>query len=506
MLLSLDFLAIPLLIAAGLVFVSLLAGLFSVRLGFSFLVVFLIAGMLLGQDGPGGVAFKDFELAFWVGNVALAVILLDGGLRTQYRNFRTGLKPALWLATLGVVVTAALTGVAAHFLLGLSWPMALLLGAIVGSTDAAAVFALLKSSGVKLNERVAATLEIESGLNDPMAVYLTLALIGWVLLDAQNAGADMAWWWPLRDLALQFGWGAALGIGAGWAFALLLRRLTVWARPSGGVRALLLTSAGLSVFALTTWVGGSGFLAVYLFGVLVANRATQCVAPSLSAMDGFAWLAQASMFLLLGLLVTPSDALAALLPALGVVAVLMLLARPLSVWIILKPLRFDKREIAFISWVGLRGAVPIVLAIFPVMAGVEGAEIFISVALIVVMASLVLQGSTIPWSARHTGVVLPDHDDVALARQVYGDFEVPGNARMSDLCGFYGWPPVPDDHLDAAQWLTQALGRPPIEGDHASLGAAELSVRRMEDGEIVRVGIRLLRDPAAPDVEADPSD
>ncbi|MDO8274331.1 MAG: cation:proton antiporter, partial [Serpentinimonas sp.] len=196
MLLSLDFLAIPLLIAAGLVFVSLLAGLFSVRLGFSFLLVFLVAGMLLGQDGPGGVAFKDFELAFWVGNVALAVILLDGGLRTQYRNFRTGLKPAVWLATLGVILTATITGVAAHFLLGLSWPMALLLGAIVGSTDAAAVFALLKSSGVKLNERVAATLEIESGLNDPMAVYLTLALIGWVLLDAQGAAVGMAWWWP----------------------------------------------------------------------------------------------------------------------------------------------------------------------------------------------------------------------------------------------------------------------------------------------------------------------
>jgi len=136
MLLSLDFLAIPLLIAAGLVFVSLLAGLFSVRLGFSFLLVFLVAGMLLGEDGPGGVAFKDFELAFWVGNVALAVILLDGGLRTHHHTFRTGLKPALWLATFGVLITAAITGVAAHFLLGLSWPMALLLGAIVGSTDA----------------------------------------------------------------------------------------------------------------------------------------------------------------------------------------------------------------------------------------------------------------------------------------------------------------------------------------------------------------------------------
>jgi len=500
MLLSLDFLAIPLLIAAGLVFVSLLAGLFSVRLGFSFLLVFLVAGMLLGEDGPGGVAFNDFELAFWVGNVALAVILLDGGLRTHHRTFRTGLKPALWLATLGVLVTAAITGAAAHFLLGLSWPMALLLGAVVGSTDAAAVFALLKSSGVKLSERVAATLEIESGLNDPMAVYLTLALIGWIVLQAQaGAAPEMQWWWPLRDLALQFGWGAALGLGLGWGFALLLRRLTLWARPSGGVRALLLTSAGLSVFALTTWVGGSGFLAIYVFGVLVSYKAAQSVTPSLSAMDGFAWLAQASMFLLLGLLVTPSDALAALLPALGVVAVLMLVARPLAVWIILKPLRFDKREIAFISWVGLRGAVPIVLAIFPVMAGVEDAEIFISVALIVVMASLILQGSTIPWSARRAAVVLPEESDSVRVREVFGDFEVPGSAAMADLCAFYGWPTLADEHLSAADWLAQALGRPPVQGDHASLGNAELSVRFMEEGEIVRVGIRLLHDPAAPD-------
>jgi len=496
MLLSLDFLAIPLLIAAGLVFISLLAGLFSVRLGFSFLLVFLVAGMLLGEDGPGGVAFKDFELAFWVGNVALAVILLDGGLRTHYGTFRTGLKPALWLATLGVLVTAAITGVAAHFLLGLSWPMALLLGAIVGSTDAAAVFALLKSSGVKLNERVEATLEIESGLNDPMAVYLTLALIGWIVLHAPaDSVPEMRWWWPLRDLALQFGWGAALGLGLGWGFALLLRHLTLWARPSGGVRALLLTSAGLSVFALTTWAGGSGFLAIYVFGVLVSYKAAQSVTPSLSAMDGFAWLAQALMFLLLGLLVTPSDALAALLPALGVVAVLMLIARPLSVWLILKPLRFDHREIAFISWVGLRGAVPIVLAIFPVMAGVEGAEIFISVALIVVLASLVLQGSTIPWCARRAAVVLPDKGDTEREREVFGDFEVPGSTGMADLRAFYGWPALEDKQLSTADWLAQALGRPPVQGDHATLGNAELSVRALDGGKIVRVGIRLLRAP-----------
>lgn len=493
MLLSLDFLAIPLLVAAGLVFVSLLAGMFSTRLGFSFLLVFLVAGMLLGEDGPGGVVFEDFTLAFWVGNVALAVILLDGGLRTHHSTFRTGLRPSLLLATLGVVISAAITGMAAHFLLGLNWPLALLLGAIVGSTDAAAVFSLLKSSGVKLNERVAATLEIESGLNDPMAVYLTLTLIGWVLMQTQGPSGDVAaWWTPFWNLALQFGWGTVIGVGAGWGFGLFLRRLTLWARPSGGVRALLLTSAGLSVFALATWVGGSGFLAIYVFGVVVAYKAPQSINPSLSAMDGFAWLSQAGMFLMLGLLVTPTEALRTLWPALGVAAVLMLVARPISVWLCLKPMRFTNREMAFVSWVGLRGAVPIVLAVFPVMAGIEGAALYTNVALIVVLASLILQGSTIPWTARRAGVTLPDLDDTSRAREVFGDFEIPANTRMVDLCGFYGWPAVEAEHLTAAEWLTTALARPPVEGDHATLGQAELSVRAMEDGEIVRVGVRLL--------------
>ncbi|NIC42772.1 potassium/proton antiporter [Aquabacterium sp. A08] len=492
MMLSLDFLAIPLLTAAGLVFVSLLAGMFSTRLGFSFLLVFLVAGMLLGEDGPGGVVFDDFRLAFWVGNVALAVILLDGGLRTQYSTFRTGLKPSVWLATLGVVLCAGLTGLAAHWLLGLDWPLALLLGAIVGSTDAAAVFSLLKTSGVKLNERVAATLEIESGLNDPMAVYLTLALIGWALASAGAGAAGFDLVQALWSLVLQFGWGVALGLGLGWGFAVLLRRITLLARPSGGVRALLLVSAGLTVFGLTTWLGGSGFLAVYVFGVVVGNRAPQSVNPAMSAMDGYAWLAQAGMFLLLGLLMTPSEAVDTLWPALGVAAALMLVARPLSVWLCLKPLRFSGREIAFIAWVGLRGAVPIVLAVFPVMAGLPGSKIFFNVAVVVVLASLLLQGSTIPWSARRARVALPDDKDSAQAREVYGDFEVPGATPMADLAAFYGWPATECGTQTAAEWLTGALGRPPVVGDHATLESAELCVRHMHQGDIARVGIRLL--------------
>ncbi len=494
MVLSLDFLALPLLVAAALVFISVLAGVVSARAGFSFLLVFLLAGVLAGEDGPGGLVFNDFRLSFWVGNVALAVILLDGGLRTEFDTFRTGLKPSLLLATLGVLVCAGITGAAARWLLDLPWPLALLLGAIVGSTDAAAVFSLLKSSGVQLNERVAATLEIESGMNDPMAVYLTLTFIG-VALAVTSAGgatgAGLHWMDVLRSLLQQFGWGAALGLVAGYAMAELLKRLGRGEDGGGGIRALLLVSGGLTVFAATTWLGGSGFLAVYAMGVIVGNRARRLVRSSLSAMDGYAWLSQAGMFLLLGLLVTPSNLLATLWPALGVSLVLMLVARPLSVWLCLAPLRFPPREIAFIAWVGLRGAVPIVLAVFPVMAGVPGAQTYFNVAFVVVLASLLLQGSTIAWSARRLGLALPDPEDEARSRRVFGDFEIDGHTPLEALCAFYGLPVPANADQDVDAWLRAEIRRPPVVGDHAMLGNAELSVRRMQGQQIARVGIKL---------------
>lgn len=493
MALSLDFLALPLLVAASLVFVSVLAGVASARAGFSFLLVFLLAGVMAGENGPGGLVFNDVRLSFWVGNVALAVILLDGGLRTEFDTFRTGLRPSLLLATLGVVVSAGLTGAAAHWLMAMDWPLALLLGAIVGSTDAAAVFALLKSSGVRLNERVAATLEIESGMNDPMAVYLTLTCIGVVLPTVSGPGGGGAPDWAdvARTLALQFGWGSALGLAAGFAMAELLQRLGRGADGGGGIRALLLVSGGLSVFAATTWLGGSGFLAVYAMGVVAGNRARRQVRSSLSAMDGYAWLSQAGMFLLLGLLVTPAGLLPTLGPALGVSLVLMVVARPLAVWLCLAPLRFPATEIVFIAWVGLRGAVPIVLAMFPLMAGVPGAHTFFNMAFVVVLTSLVLQGSTIAWAARRLGLALPEPDDLQASRVVFGDFVIDGATPMETLCAFYGLPPPVGVQADVATWLREALRRPPVEGDSALLGAAELSVRALEGDRITRVGIRL---------------
>lgn len=491
MALSLDFLSLPLLGAALLVFASVLAGLFSARIGFSFLLVFLSAGILAGVDGPGGFVFDDFRLSFWVGNVALAVILLDGGLRTHLNTFRTGLRPAMLLATVGVVLCTAITGAAAHWLLDLPWPLALLVGAIVGSTDAAAVFSLLKSSGVQLNERVAATLEIESGMNDPMAVYLTLTFISIALAVTSGGPGGVEVGDVLVSLLQQFGWGTLLGLGCGWALAELLKRTGRRADGGGGVRALLMVSGGLAVFAFTTWFGGSGFLAVYIMGLVVGNRARRQVRDALSAMDGYAWLSQAGMFLLLGLLVTPSELLRTLWPALGVSLVLMLVARPLSVWLCLAPLRFHPRETVFISWVGLRGAVPIVLAVFPMMAGVPGAQTFFNVAFVVVLTSLLLQGSTIAWSANRLGVALPDPKDTGRARLVLGDFVLDAATPMGTLCDFYGLPLPGDAVCPVGDWLGSALNRPPVVGDAALLGTAEISVRTMDGKHIGRVGIRL---------------
>lgn len=487
-----DFLNVPLLAAAVLVFSSVLAGLFSARIGFSFLLVFLLAGLLAGEDGPGGYAFDDVRLSFWVGNVALAVILLDGGLRTAFPTFRTGLRPASLLATAGVVIGAGITAVAAVWLLDLDWGTALLLGAIVGSTDAAAVFALLTRSGVTLNERVAATLEIESGVNDPMAVYLTTAFIG-LLAASAAAGSGIG---AAGTLALtfveQFGWGTVTGVVSGLAVAALLNRVA-WRDAGGGVLAVLVVAAGLAVFAGTGWLGGSGFLAVYLFGLVLANRAAEAVAPTLPALDGYAWLAQAGMFLLLGLLATPSRLLESLAPALGVAAVLILVARPVAVWLCLLPFRFTPRETAFIAWVGLRGAVPIVLAMFPLLAGTPGALLLFDVALVVVLTSLLVQGSTIGWLAHRLGVAMPEPGDEQGERAVYRDFVLDPSLPVREVCAFYGLETPDDADLPVARWMALALHRPPVVGDAVPLGVAVLAVRAMDGGRITGVGLGLPR-------------
>jgi len=484
-----EFVNLPLFAVSTLVFASVLVGLFSVRIGFSFLLVFLLAGVLAGEDGPGGFRFDDYRLSFWVGNLALAVILLDGGMRTAIATFRTGLRPASLLASVGVVISAAITAIAGWLFVGLDWPTAFLLGAIIGSTDAAAVFALLTRSGVMLNERVAATLEIESGVNDPMAVYLTLALIAIV---AGHAAEGVSWYGLVGSFVRQFGLGALVGIAGGFGMAALLR-LVAARDAGGGVMALLLVAAGLSIFAAAGLLGGSGFLAVYLFGLIVANRAADAVAPMLAVMDGYAWLAQAGMFLLLGLLVTPSTLLQYALPGLAVAATLILVARPVAVWLCLWPFRFSANETWFISWVGLRGAVPIVLALFPLMAGTPQAPVLFNIAFLVVVLSLLLQGSTIGLLARRLGVVIPDVTDEREHRALFRDFALEPGTPIEAVCAFYGLPaPEPgEEALPLGNWMELQLRRPPVVGDSVVLGPATFVVRALQQGRISQVGLGL---------------
>ena len=385
-----------LLLTCGLLLaISVLFSRASQRFGVPIALLFLGIGMLAGSEGVGGIEFNDYAFAFRIGVLALALILFDGGLNTPLNAVRRAAGPAGVLATLGVAGTATLVAVGAHWL-GLGWPAALLLGAVVSSTDAASVFAVLRGSGLQLKRRVGVTLEVESGINDPVAVILTTVLTQNLL----TPGAAEGWRIPV-EVVLQIAVGAMVGAGVGYGGRYLLSRLSL---SAGGLYPVMTLALGLIAFGLATMIHGSGFLAVYLAGLLLGNGPLPYRTGLLRVHDALAWLSQVGMFLILGLLVFPSRLVDAAPVGLAIALLLGFVVRPLVVGLCLLPFRYPRREVLYIGWVGLRGAVPIVLATFPVLAGAPGAERLFDLVFFIVVVNAVVQGGSVGWLTRKLGL------------------------------------------------------------------------------------------------------
>ncbi len=405
--------------ASLLLLASIFASKLSDRFGIPTLVLFLLVGMLAGSDGPGGIYFDDPSLAQLVGIVALALILFSGGLDTDWHSIQPVLKHGLALSTLGVLITALAAGVFVKVLLGFSWLESLLVGAIVSSTDAAAVFGILRSKGLSLKGNVKPLLELESGSNDPMAIFMTLGLIQ---LLAQPT-------MPLANLVMFFGLQAVVGIVCGYVVArtalLLINRLKLGYE---GLYPVLTLSLVLFTYGFTTVASGNGFLAVYLAGILMGKHDFIHKRSLLRFHDGLAWLMQIAMFLTLGLLVFPSRLPAIIGPGLLVAIFLMLVARPLSVFLTLLPGKLEWQEKTFLSWVGLRGAVPIILATFPLQAQAAHADYIFNVVFFVVLTSALLQGASVPLAAKWLHLDAP-----AAPKRMYPLEYTPVNGLKSEL-------------------------------------------------------------------------
>lgn len=394
---DISFLNALILLGALLVLLGILSSLVASRVGAPLLLVFLLVGMLAGEDGPGGILFDDYRLAYLVGSVSLAVILFDGGLRTRLAAFRGVQWPSITLATAGVAITTTIVGVSALLIFDLTLPEGLLLGAVVASTDAAAVFFLLRVGDLHLKRRVGHTLEIESATNDPAALFLTIALIEIILQGGEPT------WALAAELGQHAVIGTIVGVVGGFAASWLLNRIGM----SQGLHPLFVMTSAVMVYAVAAVTGGSGFLAVYLAGLVLGNRPLRAYSAIITFHDAMTWLSQIVMFVLLGLLVSPHKFLDYLWPALATAFCLMFIARPAAVMLCLSPFRFSLREKIFVSWVGLRGAVGVFLASIPVLAQLPQAQLYFNAGFVVVLVSLIVQGWTINWSARKLGVTLP---------------------------------------------------------------------------------------------------
>ena len=360
------------------------------RAGIPVALLFLALGMLAGEEGLGGIPFEDYRFSFVMGTIALVLIVFDGGFNTSFASIRQGLRPALLLATFGVLVTAALAALCARAI-GLSWNEAVLLGAVVSSTDAATVFAVLRGGRLGLAPRVATTLELESGLNDAVAVLLTVGATH-AIGTGEMPGVGVVWGVPLQ-LAIGGLVGAGLGYGGRW----LLQNVRI---STGGLYPVVTLGLALLSFGAATVIGGSGFLAVYVTAVVLGSGRIPYHAGLRRVHDAVAWLSQVAMFLMLGFLVFPSRLLSVAGPGLLLALLLALVARPLAVALCLLPFRYPAREVACIGWVGLRGAVPIILATYPVLSGVAQADRVFDIVFFVVVVNALVPGATIRWVTR----------------------------------------------------------------------------------------------------------
>lgn len=464
---SLDTVSIAILLGSLLVLAGILSSLIALRFGAPLLLVFLLVGMLAGEGGPGGIKFDDVGMTYMVGSIALALILFDGGLRTRFASFRNVLAPSVMLATVGVLITTLLTTPVAKFVLGLGWPQALLVGAVVASTDAAAVFFLINARGLRLRPRVRATLEVESGTNDPFAVFLTLLLIEMLLIGDQSWSHILAVF--LRDTIL----GCIIGFFGGQIIAWVLNRLGL----AQGLHAPFVAVSALVVFAFANALHSSGFLAVYLAGLVVGNKQTRAHNSVVVFLDAVTWLAQIVMFVLLGLLAWPQRLAESLIGAAAVALVLMLVARPAAVFLCLAPFKFQLREMVFISWVGLRGAVAIFLASIPLLVGLPAAYLYFDIAFVVVLSSLLIQGWTVALAARKLGISFARSDPLPsrveldlpgqMAREIVG-YPVPANSPFLRRGLIPNWA-RPTLVIRNEDILTPAEAHPVREGDYVYL-------------------------------------
>lgn len=392
--------ALLLLVFGSLLAISVIFSRATERVSVPVVLIFLVIGMLAGSEGIGGIEFTNYGFSYRLGMIALALILFDGGLNTPMAAVRVGIAPAGVLATVGVVGIAAGVAVVAR-MLGFPWNEAMLLGAIVSSTDASAVFTVLRGSGLHLKKRVGATLELESGLNDPMAFILMIALTEHLIAG----DATLSWWDVPTHVAVQLVVGAMLGLAIGYAGRKLITYLRL---PAGGLYPALTLAIACIAFAVPTLLEGSGFLAVYLAGILLGNGDLPYRAGLFRVHDAMAWLSQIVMFLILGLLVFPSELIEVGWVGVVLAFVLAFIARPLVVALLLIPFRFRAREVAYISWVGLRGAVPIVFATYPVLMEAPGAGRIFNVVFFIVVLSAIIPGSTVAWVTRKLRLGTPE--------------------------------------------------------------------------------------------------